>query len=136
MHSSDSVVPVSDSLVPQSSSPARVPDWEQEEWNLVDGPGLVPSPQRMSSHVTMACSFHQRFLSGPSAHGGEDSSTRQTSSSTTHSVTGPAPSVPSASMVENPANALSVSVPWIQFCVYRVYFYLPLRVSTLHICFC
>ena len=66
---------------------------------------------------------------------GEDSSTRQTSSSTTHSVTGPAPSAPSASMVENPANALSVSVPWIQFCVYLVYFYLPLRVSTLHICF-
>ena len=42
--------------------------------------------------------------------------------------------MPSASMAANPANALLVSVPQMQFCVYFIYVYLPLRVNTLHIC--
>ena len=71
--------------------------------------------------------------SDPRAQRGENDVTRQTTSSTTHSVTGPSPS---ASMAANPANALSVSVPLIQFCAYFKFLYLPLRVNTLHICIC
>ena len=59
-------------------------------------PGLVPSPRR------------DDILLSPNAPGGGDSSIRLASSSTTHSVTGPAPR---ASMTENPANAISVCRP-------------------------
>ena len=89
-------------------------------------PGLVPSPRHPGRCDDMLLSS-----SNPRAHCGEDSITRQTTSSMTHSVTGPSPS---ASMAANPANALLVSVPWMQFCVYFIYVYLPLRVNTLHIC--
>ena len=89
-------------------------------------PGLVPSPRHPGEHNDMLLSS-----SDPRAHCGEDSITRQTTSSMTHSVTGPSPS---AFMAANPANALSVSVPRMQFCVYFIYVYLPLRVNTLHIC--
>ena len=59
-------------------------------------PGLVPSPGR------------DDILLSPNAPGGGDSSIRLASSSTTHSVTGPAPR---AFMTENPANAISVCRP-------------------------
>ena len=89
-------------------------------------PGLVPSPRHPGEHDDMLLSPRD-----PRAHCGEDSITRQTTSSTTHSMTGPSPS---DSMAANPANALSVSVPRMQFCVYFIYVYLPLCVNTLHIC--
>ena len=156
MHSSDSVVPVSDS---RSTSGwyrnhrllfASLTGSERRGTSSA-ALGLVPSPRRPSGCRLLIASLTGSERRGTSsirpipadgapcrddmllspkifAHGGEDSSTRQTSSSTTHSVTGPVPSAPSASTVENPANALPFSVPWIQFCVYLVYFYL-------HICF-
>ena len=59
-------------------------------------PDLMPSPR---------C---DDILLSPNAPGGGDSSIRLASSSTTQSVTGPAPR---ASMTENPANAISVCRP-------------------------
>ena len=142
------------------SSPARIPDWEREEGKLHPwrpascgrpvipadvvscshprlgarggetssmAPGLVPSPRHPGEHDDILLS-----PSNPHAHCGEDSITRQTSSLTTHSMTGPSPS---ASMAANPANALSVSVPRMQFCVYFTYVYLPLRVYTTYLSF-
>ena len=91
-------------------------------------PGLVPSARHPGGCDDMLLS-----PSNPRAQCGENSVTRQTTSSTTHSVTGPSPS---ASMAANPANALSVSVPLMQCCAYLIYVYLPLHVNTLHICFC
>ena len=61
--------------------PARILDCEREEGNFVHG--TRPCAVAPSSQDRMTCSFH---LSDPSAHCGEDSSTRQTSSSATHSV--------------------------------------------------
>ena len=52
------------------------------------------------------------------------------SSSTTHSVTGPAPR---ASMTENPANAISVSSYGCSSVCSSMFLYLPLRVCTLYI---
>ena len=115
----------------RTSSPARVPDWEQEEgklchWCPASCRGLV-----IPADVFSRC--HDTLLS-PNAYapGGGDSSTRQVSSSMTHSVTGPGSS---ASMEENPANAISVFRPMDSSLCSSVYFYLPLRVNTLHICF-
>ena len=95
--------------------------------NSVDGarPRAVPS----SSRRTLSPARNDTLLS-PNAPGGGDSSTRQASSSTTHSVTGPAPS---ASMVENPTNTISVFRPMDGSLCSSVY--LLLRVNTLHICF-
>ena len=59
-------------------------------------PGFVPSPRR------------DDILLSPNAPGGGDSSISLASSSTTDSVTGPAPR---ASMTENSANAISVCRP-------------------------
>ena len=97
-------------------SPARIPDWEREEGTL--------RPWRPAS-----CRRLVTLLS-PNAPDGGDSSTRQASSSTTHSVTGP---TPSASMMVNPANAISVCRPMDGSLCSSVYFYLPLRINTLHI---
>ena len=77
----------------QPSSPARIPDWKREEGKaLSQAPGLVPSFR----HDTMM------LLSQP-VLGGEDSSIRLASSSTTHSTTRP---VLRAFMAENVANAI------------------------------
>ena len=86
-------------------SPAGIPDWEREEGKLRQwrpaSCGRLVIPADVVSH-------RDDTLLSPNAPDGGDSSTRQASSSTTHSVTGPAPS---ASMVENPANAISVFRP-------------------------
>ena len=110
----------------RTSSPARILDWEQEEWKL--------RPWRPASCLRLVIpadvvSHRDDMLLSPNAPGGGDSSTRQASSSTTHSVTGPAPS---ASMVENPA---SVFRPMDGSLCSSVYFYLPLHINTLHVCF-
>ena len=63
-------------------------------------------------------------LSDPRAQRGENGVTRQTTSSTTHSLTGPSPC---ASMA---------TIPLMRFCACFIYVFLPLRVNTLHICFC
>ena len=97
--------------------------------NSVDGTwprAVTPSSWRTSS------SARQNTPLSPSAPGGGDGSTRQVSSSTTHLVTGP---TPSASMVENPAKAILVFRPMDGSLCSSVYFYLLLRVNTLHIYF-
>ena len=172
-------------MVPPSSSPARIPDWEREEGNLSRGPpasclrpvisadvvscshprlgarggepqsrtpGLVPSP--CISADVVSCS-HPRLgarggeppsrmpglvpsprrddiLLSPNAPGEGDNSFRLASSSTTHSVTGPAPR---ASMKENPANAISVSSYGCSLVCSSMFLYLPLSVYTLYIYF-
>ena len=75
-------------------------------------PGLVPSPRHPGGCDDMLLS-----PSDPRAQRGENGVTRQTTSSTTHSLAGPSPS---ASMTANPANALTVSVPLMQFCAYFI----------------
>ena len=82
-------------------------------------PGLVPSPRHPGGCDDMLLS-----LSNPHAQRGENGVTRQTTSPTTHSLTGPSPS---ASMA---------TIPLMWFCACFIYVYLPLRVNTLHICFC
>ena len=82
------------------SSPARIPDWEREEGKL--------RPWRPASCRRPVITADDMLLSpsDPLAQRGENSVTRQTTSSTTHSLTGPSPS---ASMAANPAYALSGS---------------------------
>ena len=113
----------------RTSPPARIPDWEQEEGKLRQWRSA--SCRRLVILANVVSRRDDTLLS-PNAPGGGDSSTRQASSSTTHSVTRPAPS---ASMVENPANAISVFRPMDGSLCSSVYFYLPLRINTLHICF-
>ena len=81
-------------------------------------PGLVPS------------SRHDDMLLSQTALGGGDSSISLASSSTTHSVTGPAPR---ASMTENSANAILDVSSYGCSLVCSMFLYLPLRVYTLYI---
>ena len=74
----------------QTSSPARIPDWEREEGRL--RPWCPALCRRL---VAITRSFYQMLLVEEIA----------VYFLTTHSVTGPAPR---ASMMENPANAISV----------------------------
>ena len=85
----------------RTSSPARIPNWEREEGKLCQ---WRPASCRRLVISADVVSRRDNTLLSPNAPGGGDSSTCQASSSTTHSVTRPAPS---ASMVENPANAIS-----------------------------
>ena len=81
-------------------------------------PGLVPLP------------CHDAMLLSQTAPGGGDSSISLASSSTTHSVTGPAPR---ASMTENSANAILGVSSYGCSLVCSMFLYLPLRVYTLYI---
>ena len=93
-------------VVPSSrrkSSPTHIPDWEREEVKLRP---RCPAPCHHLVISADVVSSRDDMLLSPNAPGGGDSSTRQASSSTTHSVTGPTP------------NAFSVFVLWIQFIMF------------------
>ena len=119
------------------SSPACVPDWEREEGNLVHGArpcAVASSSQRTSSHVTMTCSFHQKIFERskcswrkrqqyPSGIFFNDQLSNRTSAQFFHG--------------RKPGQCTQGfrSMDTVH-CVHLVYSYLPLRVNTLHICFC
>ena len=116
MHSSDSVFPVSDSRPTSGWYRNRrlllaSLTGSKRRGTLTTAPGLVPSPRHPGG-----CRLHQKIFERSKCSWWRRQ--QYPSSSTTHSVTGPAPS---ASMVENPANALSLSVLWIQFIVFILY---------------
>ena len=119
------------------SFPARVPDWEREEGNLVHGAqphAVTPSSRWMSSHVMMTCSFHQKIFEWskcswrrrqhyPSGIFFNHPFSDRTSAQCFHG--------------RKPGQCTlgSRSVDKVH-CVCLVYSYLPLHVNTLHICFC
>ena len=118
-------------------SPARIPDWEREEGNRVYGArphAVALSSRQMSSHATMSCSFYKKIFE-------QSKCSWWRSQQYQPGIFLDDPLLERTSFQWVHARKLGQCTPGFRSVdrihyVHIVYAYLPLRINTLHICFC